>query len=80
VREIRSAFKKEDDITLSSVGNLSYLIAVFSEALRMYPPVPSGLSRKVPSGGKSLSGYYLPENVSNTRSQVVCAIEPSKAS
>ena len=40
-----------------------HLGAVFNEALRMYPPVPSGLPRKVPFGGRSLSGYYMPENV-----------------
>ena len=69
IREIRSTFQKEGDINLSSVGNLSYLIAVFSEALRMYPPVPTGLPRKVPAGGKSLSGYYFPENVRHRSSQ-----------
>ena len=69
IREIQSTFQKEEDINLSSVGNLSYLIAVFSEALRMYPPVPTGLPRKVPAGGKSLSGYYFPENVRHRSSQ-----------
>lgn len=29
-----------------------------------YPPVPVGFPRKVPAGGDTVSGYYLPEDVS----------------
>lgn len=29
-----------------------------------YPPVPTGFPRKVPAGGDTISGYWLPEDVS----------------
>ncbi|KAK0624940.1 cytochrome P450 [Bombardia bombarda] len=60
--EVRSAFKSEDDITFSSVSVLPYLLACLDEALRMYPPVPTGLPRVVPRGGASICGNYVPEN------------------
>jgi cytochrome P450 len=66
--EIRANFTKEEDITLLAVSNMKYLIAVFSEGLRMYPPVPSGLPRKVPAGGEFVEGYWFPEEVSNCKS------------
>ncbi|KAF9255163.1 cytochrome P450 [Marasmius fiardii PR-910] len=44
-------------------GNLKYLNACLNEALRLLPPVPSNGSRVVPkgSGGKIISGHYIPE-------------------
>jgi hypothetical protein len=63
VEEIRPTFEREEDITLANVGNLKYLIAVFNEGLRMYPPAPSGFPRKVPKGGEFIDGYWIPENV-----------------
>lgn len=30
----------------------------------MYPPVPSGLNRKVPKGGVTVSGAFVPEDTS----------------
>ena len=63
VREIRSKFSREEDINLLVVNNLKYLIAVFNEALRLYPPIPSGLPRIVPTGGEFVDGYYIPEKV-----------------
>ncbi|KAH7309150.1 cytochrome P450 [Stachybotrys elegans] len=62
VHEIRSSFASEDDITLTRVGELPYLRAVLEEALRMYPPVPAGLSRRAPKGGQFVEGYWIPEN------------------
>jgi cytochrome P450 len=54
---------QEEDINLLTVNNLKYLIAVFNEALRIYPPIPSGLPRIVPKGGEFVDGYYIPEKV-----------------
>ncbi|KAK4152708.1 cytochrome P450 [Chaetomidium leptoderma] len=59
--EIRGAFKSEDEIDFASVSTLPYLLACLDEALRMYPPVPTGLPRVVPRGGASIAGNYVPE-------------------
>ncbi|KAF1813184.1 pisatin demethylase [Eremomyces bilateralis CBS 781.70] len=42
------------------VLNLPLLNAVINEALRKHPPVPMGLLRAVPTGGKKISGHFLP--------------------
>jgi len=62
--EIRSAFKSEDEINFASVSVLPYLLACLDEALRMYPPVPTGLPRVVPKGGATIAGEFVPEGVS----------------
>lgn len=62
--EVRSAFKSEDEIDFVSVSNLTYMLACLDEALRMYPPVPTGLPRVVPKGGAVVCGNHIPENVS----------------
>jgi len=67
-REVRSAFAKEEEIDLISVGKLSYMLACLDEALRMYPPVPTGLPRVVPSGGSLIAGRFVPEKVRHTQS------------
>ncbi|KAF3018177.1 hypothetical protein E8E14_011175 [Neopestalotiopsis sp. 37M] len=61
VSEIRTTFSSKDEITLNSVNNLKYLLAVFDEGFRMYPPVPIGLPRIVPPGGASIEGYWIPQ-------------------
>ncbi|KAH7012677.1 cytochrome P450 [Microdochium trichocladiopsis] len=60
VAEIRGAFASAEEITMNSVNNLEYLIAVFSESFRMYPPIPIALTRIVPEGGETVGGHYLP--------------------
>jgi cytochrome P450 len=62
--EVRSAFQDEDEITIVSVGNLNYMLAVLNEALRMYPPVPGGLSRRTGDDGDIILGQYVPPQVS----------------
>jgi len=62
-KEVRNAFENEADITMAKVSQLSYLLACLEEAMRLYPPVPVGLPRIVPKGGRSISGYYVPEDV-----------------
>jgi cytochrome P450 len=60
-KEIRSAFTSLDDMTLESLARQKYLMAVLQEGLRMYPPVPAELPRKVPVGGATICGEWLPE-------------------
>ena len=61
VTEIRSAFASEDEITIDSAANLPYLLNVLSEAMRIYPPVPTFAGRLVPAGGDTVDGKWLPE-------------------
>lgn len=63
--EVRGAFKSEDEIDFMSVSNLPYLLACLDEALRMYPPVPTGLPRVVPPAGASIAEHYVPGGVSH---------------
>ena len=64
VKEIRSTFKSEEDITFASSKGLEYLNAVIKEGLRMCPPTPAGLPRVVPVGGDTVCGYWFPGGVS----------------
>ncbi|KAL0942080.1 l-ascorbate oxidase [Colletotrichum truncatum] len=59
-QEIRNAFSKEEEITISSTGELRYLKAVIEEALRIYPPSPSALPRFVPGAGEEIDGKWVP--------------------
>ena len=67
VKEIRAKFQKASDITLAATAELPYLIAVLTEALRIYPPIPSMLPRLVPEGGAMISDRYVPGGVSEPR-------------
>ncbi|KZL68279.1 trichothecene C-15 hydroxylase (cytochrome P450), partial [Colletotrichum tofieldiae] len=58
--EVRNAFTSEDDIDMVSVQKLVYLQAVINEALRMYPPVPTGIMRRVTDDGGVFLGQYVP--------------------
>lgn len=62
--EVRSTFKSDEEINISSAAQLTYMIACLDESLRMYPPVPIGLPRIVAKGGRTLCGKYVPEGVS----------------
>lgn len=60
LKEVRSTFSSEKEITIDSVNNLTYLIAVLSESMRIYPPVPTAAPRLVPYPGDTVAGKYLP--------------------
>ncbi|TKA45892.1 hypothetical protein B0A54_03577 [Friedmanniomyces endolithicus] len=45
--EVRSAFKTDSDITSKSVNNLTYMLTVLTESMRMFPPTAFGLPRFV---------------------------------
>lgn len=62
--EVRTKFRSEEDITLTSVSCLTYMLACLNESLRAYPPVPFGMPRQVPKGGATIAGEYVPEDVS----------------
>ena len=62
--EVRGSFKSEDEITLTSVNGLKYMLACLNEALRVYPPLTGGLQRRIPPGGGKIAGVEVPEEVS----------------
>lgn len=64
-KEVRSAFKSADEITIASVSRLPYLLACLNEGLRRYPPAVSNLPRDVHEGGEMIAGEWVHENVSN---------------
>lgn len=61
IQEIRGRFNSAGEITFAAVEKLEYTIAVLQEALRYYPPVPTGFPRVAPRGGDTVSGRYMPE-------------------
>ncbi|WQF84543.1 Putative cytochrome P450 [Colletotrichum destructivum] len=58
--EIRGTFATEGEIDMVSVQKLGYLQAVINEGLRMYPPVPTGIVRRVTEDGGVFLGQYVP--------------------
>ena len=66
VQELHQAYTSGKEINLLSVGKLRYLSAVLEEALRLYPPVPEGLPRVVPAGGREICHRWVPEGVSGS--------------
>lgn len=68
IKEIRTAFRQNDDITFAGISKLTYLAAVVQEALRMYPPFVTSLARIAPCGGDTVDGHWIPENVTPTLS------------
>ncbi|KAI5369151.1 putative cytochrome P450 [Septoria linicola] len=63
-QEIRGSHSRSEDITMESLQPLKYLHAVLQEGLRMYPPVPSMLPRRVPKGGAIVCDEFLPKGTS----------------
>ncbi|KAF2263753.1 cytochrome P450 [Lojkania enalia] len=64
VKEIRGSFVSSDDMSMEAIAALPYLNACLKEALRLYPPVPTGLPRLTPPDGSTICGHYVPANTS----------------
>lgn len=69
VDEVRGHFKSYNEITLQQVNNFAYLNATINEALRYFPPVPTGFERRIGPRGETISGYYVPEGTAVCISQ-----------
>jgi hypothetical protein len=63
VIEVRSAFQNKDEITITTVNKLEYMLACLNETMRILPAVPGGLPRVVPPGGRVLNGGFVPQDV-----------------
>lgn len=62
--EVRTTFKSNDEITPQAVNHLSYMLAVLSESLRIFPASPWGFPRIISSkGGQTVAGHWVPEGV-----------------
>lgn len=74
VAEIRSAFLEESEISFAAVKELAFLNAVIHEGLRLCNPIPAGLPRIVPKGGRTVCGHFIPEYVSpsSTAGEIYC--------
>ncbi|KAL2021769.1 hypothetical protein VTK56DRAFT_6712 [Thermocarpiscus australiensis] len=59
--EVRSSFSSADEITLTSVSRLPYMLACLNEALRRWPPAASNFVREVHEGGEIIAGQFVPE-------------------
>jgi cytochrome P450 len=64
VAEVRTSFATESEITFDTLEQLPYLRAVFQEAFRLIPPVPTQIPRIVPPEGDIICGQVIPGNVS----------------
>ncbi|KAJ2995465.1 hypothetical protein NUW58_g1264 [Xylaria curta] len=59
--EILHNFQSESEINIQTVQNLTYMLAVLKETMRIYPPVAISLPRRTPSGGSRIGGAYVAE-------------------
>ncbi|KAI3324405.1 putative cytochrome P450 [Xylariaceae sp. AK1471] len=57
--EVRTAFKSNEEITLTSVGNLPFMLACLNESLRCYPPFATGAPRQLHKDA-IIDGRFVP--------------------
>lgn len=76
-QEIRGCFKSDAEITLQSVQELKYMLAVLDEAMRLYPPAPAALPRVVPGNGEIIDGQFVPGGVRRLPSYTLAGTEPA---
>lgn len=63
MRDIREAFKRQEDITIAAVSNLPYVHAVIQETLRMQPTGPISVPRQVDRPDVVVCGMAVPQGV-----------------
>lgn len=57
--EIRSNFADAASMSFLALQELPYMNACIDEALRIFPPIPTGLTRTVPAGGDTVAGEFI---------------------
>ena len=57
-RRLQAELRSNPD---AHIDKLSFLDAVVLEGLRCFPAIPMSLPRYVPSGGRSIDGFFIPE-------------------
>ncbi|KAF7914031.1 uncharacterized protein EAF01_000437 [Botrytis porri] len=61
--DIREKFMKEEEISIATLKETSYLNVVIQESFRLCNPTPVSLPRIVPPGGGRVCGHDLPEKI-----------------
>jgi cytochrome P450 len=61
--EVRTRFQSEEEINFTNVAQLKYMLACLNEAMRLFPPAPTGHPRIVPKGGDMIASKWVPEGV-----------------
>ena len=64
IREIRSNFGSEDEITMIGTNSLKYQTAVINESMRWAPAGPETTRRITNKGGNVICGEFVPGGVS----------------
>jgi cytochrome P450 len=59
-KEIDPLFKSADDFSHQAVMGKPMLEGCINEALRLFPPVPSGMPRITPPEGLKIAGRFIP--------------------
>ena len=62
IEEVRNKFDTEDQITIASASELTYMLAILQETMRIYPAVPVAIPRQVPKEGAIVEGQFVPGN------------------
>lgn len=61
--EVRTTFHTAEDINLTALSKMPYLLAVLEESLRMHSPTPAGFARRVLPEGATISERWVPGGV-----------------
>jgi cytochrome P450 len=63
-KQIDAIAPSKSHLDVEDVSNCAFLDGVINEALRLHPPVPSGVQRETPPEGIQLpNGTYIPGNI-----------------
>lgn len=77
VKEISGAFETKEDMSMEALARLPYLHGCTEEALRLYPPVATGLPRWTGNQGTTVAGHYIPPKTTITVAQYAMFTSPS---
>ncbi|TLD33397.1 hypothetical protein PspLS_01571 [Pyricularia sp. CBS 133598] len=71
-KEVREMFNSEDEIDMTRVQQLHYLLAVLNESMRIWPAAPAEFPRQTPPEGSTVCGEFIPGNTILLVAQYPC--------